>query len=714
MSQPSPGDVPPPNESLELKLPHEAVTPKDLSLWAGVLVLLALVVYWPATSGGFLFRDDAAVSQNPALFLPGGLSQIWTGRWDTPARYPAAAYQPVAFTAYWLEFRLGGHDEQGVTPAVFHIATVLFHAVAVVLLWLTLRELKVPAGWVVAAVFALHPVNAEAVCWIANQSIPLAGMFLFGAWYAYLRYVTYREQDLAEKAAGGRGVDPATTWGLYATAFGLSVLADLSNPAAVVLPVAVVASLWWRRRFTSTDMLLLTPLLILGLLGWLANFELPHTLPGPVGSQSVANLPPLGKLAAVGSGLWTVAGLSIVPTGLVILRPTLLPPGPLAVVPLLAALVLLLALVTVVRRRGLGAVAAALVYLAAVFFSLNWFDPARASAVTDAAAYFAVAPLWAVLVGSLLIAARLYRPAGLSVQVVVGLTSALLLVLGVTAWSRAHTFDSPVSLWQDTAKKRPNSPIAHALLAEWLRRRAADERATNDRNAAQRDDDAAVAEVQTALSLNPATAIAERTWANVLSGQGQAAQSLPHYQAAVALAPAVPDTHVEYASNLIVLGGEDNFRKAVRQLDEALKYQQQAPTTHQLLGEAYAALGDRARAIGEENRAVEEDQTNLPAYQILAEQLAKVDDKDPNRDEIFRQAIEAYSNILKDPAGQRRPKIWTAIADIKIRQKDYDAAYTYLQTALKLAPGDDDITKQLAGIKGKTHPATTQAATRGS
>ncbi|HSV14283.1 MAG TPA: hypothetical protein VLI90_08485, partial [Tepidisphaeraceae bacterium] len=178
----------PPEDSLVIMLPDESSQPKDLGLWAGVLVILTLVAYWPSTDGSFLWNDDRHVSDNRLLAQPGGLSTIWFQRWQDEKAYPLPEYHPVAYTSYWLDYHLFGHDAQTrmPTPFMYRLSNLLLHALTAVLVWLTLRRLKVPGAWVAAAAFALHPLNTEAIAYISQRATVLAGALFFGAIYTYL------------------------------------------------------------------------------------------------------------------------------------------------------------------------------------------------------------------------------------------------------------------------------------------------------------------------------------------------------------------------------------------------------------------------------------------------------------------------------------------------------------------------------------------------
>src|SRR5437763_10779477 len=91
--QPAPAE-----DQLVVTLPDDSSQPKDLALWAGVLVILSLVAYWPGTEGSFLWGDDRRVSDNTLLAQPGGLGKIWFARWHDEKDYPLPEYHPVAYT----------------------------------------------------------------------------------------------------------------------------------------------------------------------------------------------------------------------------------------------------------------------------------------------------------------------------------------------------------------------------------------------------------------------------------------------------------------------------------------------------------------------------------------------------------------------------------------------------------------------------------------
>ena len=56
------------------------------------------------------------------------------------------------------------------------------------LVWLLLAKLRVPGAWLAAALFALHPIQAETVSWISERKNVLSIFFFLVSLYVYLRY----------------------------------------------------------------------------------------------------------------------------------------------------------------------------------------------------------------------------------------------------------------------------------------------------------------------------------------------------------------------------------------------------------------------------------------------------------------------------------------------------------------------------------------------
>src|ERR1700721_1993079 len=124
------------------------------------------------------FDDQYYVTQN--THVQAGLS--WqTFIWSFNAGY-AQNWHPLTWLSHALDCQL-----YGLNPAGHHLTNVLFHGWNVILLFLLLvRATGAPGrSLVVAALFALHPLNVESVAWVAERKNVLSTLFFFLALAAY-------------------------------------------------------------------------------------------------------------------------------------------------------------------------------------------------------------------------------------------------------------------------------------------------------------------------------------------------------------------------------------------------------------------------------------------------------------------------------------------------------------------------------------------------
>jgi protein O-mannosyl-transferase len=149
-----------------------------------LLALAVLAVYYPVHRQPFANYDDPDyVSDN--VHVRAGLT--WTTiRWAMTAR-DAANWHPVTWLSHALDTQVFG-----ITPAGPHDVNVLLHIVnALLLFWVLQRATGyVGRNWMVAALFALHPINVESVAWIAERKNLLSMFFFLLALEAYRWYAT--------------------------------------------------------------------------------------------------------------------------------------------------------------------------------------------------------------------------------------------------------------------------------------------------------------------------------------------------------------------------------------------------------------------------------------------------------------------------------------------------------------------------------------------
>ena len=197
-------------------------SPEQRSLvFSLLLAVVVLTSYSPVTHNGFLnYDDDTYLTNN--RYVRAGLT--WTTVKWAFTTYDEANYHPLTWLSHALDCQLFGLSPEG-----HHEVNALLHAANAVLLFLLLRS-ATGFAWrslLVAALFAIHPVNVESVAWAAERKNVLSMLFFLLALHAYVWYT--------------RG--PALR--RYALVVLFFALALLSKPQVITFPFLLLLMDYW-------------------------------------------------------------------------------------------------------------------------------------------------------------------------------------------------------------------------------------------------------------------------------------------------------------------------------------------------------------------------------------------------------------------------------------------------------------------------------------
>ena len=185
-----------------------------------VLVALTLAVYYPVNRLPFISLNDGEyVTHN---FHINELN--WeTVKWSFTAFY-AANWHPLTWLSHALDCQLFS-----LNAGRHHDSNLLLHVLnAVLLFWILWRATaSVGRSFMVAALFALHPINVESVAWVAERKNLLSMFFLLLALGAYQWY--------ARKPRLGR----------YLVVAMLFALGLMSKPQVITLPFILLLWDYW-------------------------------------------------------------------------------------------------------------------------------------------------------------------------------------------------------------------------------------------------------------------------------------------------------------------------------------------------------------------------------------------------------------------------------------------------------------------------------------
>jgi hypothetical protein len=100
-------------------------------------------------------------------------------------------YRPMVEFSYWLDNQLWEME-----PIAMHLENILLHCANCLLVFVLARKVSTDKRdtfplipMLAALLFALHPVNVEAVAWIAGRTDPILAFFVLSACYFWLRWL---------------------------------------------------------------------------------------------------------------------------------------------------------------------------------------------------------------------------------------------------------------------------------------------------------------------------------------------------------------------------------------------------------------------------------------------------------------------------------------------------------------------------------------------
>jgi tetratricopeptide (TPR) repeat protein len=255
------------------------------------IFILTCAAYFPAFAATWNIDDSILALGNRFVAQPGGIKDIWIDRHQID-------YFPVTITSFWLEYRLWGPSCLG-----FHLTQIFLHACCALLLWVILRDLKIPGAALGALLFAVHPVNVETAAWVAEQKNTLSFLFTGLALLAFRR------------RGGGSG-----RW-FYAASIALFVIALLSKTSPVAFGFILLLIGWYENgRITRRDVLAVVPFLVAALLLGAVTFRLQmHESPDSIWLAR----PLINRIAQAGISPWFYLYESLVPIHLATVYPEL-------------------------------------------------------------------------------------------------------------------------------------------------------------------------------------------------------------------------------------------------------------------------------------------------------------------------------------------------------------------------------------------------------
>lgn len=525
--------------------PHQPIVSPHRWPLIGVLaiVLLTLVAYIPAMSAGFIWDDDAYITDNALVKSADGLGRIWVPR-ETPQ------YYPMVFTMFWAEYRIWADN-----PVGYHLINIALHILNALLAWKLCTRIGLPGGasaaWLVGAVFALHPVHVESVAWVTERKNVLSGFFYLASMLAYLRF---DEAGVHRESASG------STWKWYVLAHGLFVLALLSKSVTCSLPAALILIMLYQRKPLVVRRLVpLVPFFAIGLTLALhtAQLEREH-----VGAEGIRFAFSVAERLIIASQALLFYPLKIVfPWPLVFIYPRWEIDAGSAVSYWAMAIVVILIIAAAMSffRWRRGPALALAFYAGTIFPALGFFNiyPMLFSFVADHFQYLASLGVIVLLVSGIF--------AGIcSGWRLLAVAVAPLMIFAMLTVHQTSLYQSPITLWEHTLSWNEASWMPHNNMSKELLMRGYSLRAAGRENEAKELLTRGYAHLARAMELNPGLQadVLATDWnmhallAAHYQKQAKFDLAVEHYRLFLSRVPGDTNVQLQYAFVLESLAGQ--------------------------------------------------------------------------------------------------------------------------------------------------------------
>jgi protein O-mannosyl-transferase len=615
----------------------------------GVVIIAAMsfLAYSPSLGGGFIWDDkDLYLTQNPIIKSADGLFRFWctTEPWD---------YYPVSNSSLWIEWRLWG-----MCPMGYRLTNLILHIAEALLIWIILRRLSIPGGFLAGLVFALHPVNVEAVAWISQRKDMLAVLFFLVSILWYLK---------AGMAKGSGDVTPARCDGgprerenpssliLHPSAFcwlGLAafVLAMLSKGSAAVLPFFLLGIVWWRGSVKWRDVVWIVAFFLVAAGLSAVNVWFQRHGSGEV----IRDADFLQRLLGAGAVVWFYLCKAIVPVNLLFIYPQWhISAGNLLWWPPMCGAVLVTVVLWACRKTWVRPI-----FLSWILFCLA-LTPAmgftdvffmRYSLVADHYQHIAIIPVIALLAGAFSTWQRGLQ--GGEFLAASTLAAGAVAVLACLTGLQSRLYSNEITLYTATLNRNPECWMAHNNLGIALSQVGANQEAIahfeqsvrlnpdypqahDNLGAALLHTDRrqeGIEQIREALTIKPNDSEAHCLLGNVAREEGRFQEAIDHYRQALALRPDFLEALNNLGLSLVKAGRPE---EAIEKYEKALKIDPDFLFAEANLGNAYKQMGQSRLAIEHFEKAL---------------QLARAQGQTALADQIER-SLNAYRARASDVSG---------------------------------------------------------------
>ncbi len=659
-----------------------------------VLVALNLAVYHQVLNFNFInYDDNIYVTHNPQVQT--GINYRTLAYAFTDTR--TANWHPLTMLSHALDWQLFGDRAGG-----HHWTNLILHILNTVLLFLLLNAMT-GAIWrsaLVAALFAVHPINVESVAWVAERKNVLSTFFWFLTMLFYVWYV--------QKPG----------WKRYVPVFLCFALGLITKPMLVTLPFVLLLMDYWPLNRTVIDIrgreeisagiqvkrtgwlfvvIEKIPLFILtGAFVWITLYT--QSIAGAV--MSTASLPMVQRLANAIAAYVLYIRKMILPFDLSVFYPrSNIETSQI----LISSLILIVSFLTALRYyRSQPYILMGWLWFMGTLVPVIGFVQVGAQSMADRYAYVPFIGLFIIVVWTVADLAKN------NIRIKMGLALITLCIISsfsFIAWERCRLWSDSFALWNDTLNNHENAfaynmrGLAYAARGQYLQ---------------------ALTDYTAAIRLDKKMAEAFSNRAIVYEKLGQQENALLDFNQAIQLKLNFADAYFNRALLFLQM---NRLNAAVADLTTAINIQPETADYYNNRGVAFRLKGEYEKSFADINRALKLNPNFAEAYynrgliyQIQRQDVAAVVnfsealginphyvDARFHRGLVFSsigkhdQAIKDFYNVLKTDPNHIPTLKNLALTLIKIKR--YEESYDQVRKVLHINPNDHEALKYAKEIE---------------
>lgn len=407
-----------------------------------VLVGLALIVFHQAFQSELVFwDDDVFILRNDILKMPlfQALSVMFTS-------YYHGDYLPFTILSYWLDSNIFGQE-----PFVFHAVNLILHCINIVLVyWLIFKFSQDRlTAFLVAIIFAIHPLQAEPVMWVSERKSLISGGFTL---LSLIGYIMFHERQKKR---------------YFVFAILMYLGSILSKTTAILLPVVFLLIDLYYDRFSwkKSALRLLPTFFVIAVFGYIRIISYDYSTPGV--SESMFSVERLTYIPLfMTNAIWFYFQKFFWPSALSAIYP-FYENSTLNYIKCAAGLSSVFLIAFLIYKKNLKK--ARLFFLIYILFLLPILHLIpRANLVNDRYMYLPIIGLSFVILELL----RAYFSDKLNTKLVLVVTVFILSTLSFRSYSQSKLWHDNLALWQDTVEKNQDNILArNALGLEYHQRK---------------------------------------------------------------------------------------------------------------------------------------------------------------------------------------------------------------------------------------------------